>query len=391
MKIFQKSLFFFVLLVMLLLPVVYLAAQNVTLRDQVGRLRSTYPNVTDEEVAVIEAVKSAQDSVVSIVIRRELFVPSEKLLDIGNGIQIVVPGELKSQGKQVVGQGSGFVIRGDGLIVTNKHVAGDPKSEYQVVFREGTKRTARILATDPINDIALLKLNGKLPSAARALSLISSAELQIGQTVIAIGNALGELSNTVTKGVVSALNRSILAADGNGGNSEKLVKIIQTDAAINPGNSGGPLLNTRGEVVGINTAVNLGAENVGFAIPAEDIIFALSSYEKNEKIVRPMLGVRYALITPELKRQMNLSFSHGALLIPGDSGEPAVIGATPAARAGLVGGDIILAINGTPVDGDNDLSSLLRNFGVGEKVQLKVWKKATRKQVTVTVQLTELK
>ncbi|MBI2638179.1 trypsin-like peptidase domain-containing protein [Candidatus Peregrinibacteria bacterium] len=377
---------------LLALPSAYLVAKHLTLKKQLEELRKNYPQFTEEEVAVIEAVKRAQSSVVSIVQRKEVFAPSEKLLDLGNGFKIAVPGELKSQGKQVIGQGSGFIIRNDGLVVTNKHVVADRTSDYQAILNDGTKLDAAIVASDPFNDVAFLKLTPDAPTRNfSALPLGDSSKIMMGQTVIAIGNALGELQNSVTKGIISGLNRAILASDQSGGFTERLVKIIQTDAAINPGNSGGPLLATNGMVIGMNTAVNQGAENIGFAIPIEDIRFAMKSYKKNGRIVRPFVGVRYAAITKDLQARMSLPFESGMVLLDGDKGEPAVIPGSPAAVAGLKSGDIILEMNGTVLDEENDIVSLIRDFSVGDKVQLKLWQKSSKVVVTVEVTLAEMK
>lgn len=263
-------------LLIFLVPLTYLVAKNFSLKEQIEKLRSKYPYYTEDEIAVVEVVKNASPSVVSIIVRKEVFGAVPQVFDLGNGFQILIPGELQSQGKKIVGQGTGFVVTQDGLLATNQHVVSDPKADYEVIFNNGKKFPASIFMTDDENDLALLKVS-QVPKKAKPLSLADSSKLKIGQTVIAIGNSLGELQNTVTKGVISALNRSIVAQDSSG-KTEKLNKVIQTDAAINSGNSGGPLLNTVGEVIGVNAAVNKGAENIGFAIPADrlkDLLFKL--------------------------------------------------------------------------------------------------------------------
>lgn len=387
--------FFWIIAVTVLLfalPSAYLVAKHLTLKKQLEELRKNYPQFTEEEVAVIEAVKRAQTSVVSVVQRKEVFAPSEKLLDLGNGLKIAVPGELKSQGKQVAGQGSGFFVREDGLLVTNKHVVADQNSDYQIVMNDGVKLDVKIVATDPFNDVALLKVSpSQADHAFSALPLGNSSRVVMGQTVMAIGNALGQLQNSVTKGIISGLNRAISASDQGGGFTERLVKIIQTDAAINPGNSGGPLMATNGEVIGMNTAVNQGAENIGFAIPAEDIRFALKSYKKNGRIVRPFVGVRYAAVTKDIQTRLQLPFDYGLILIAGTKGEPAVIPGSPAEKAGLKDGDIILELNGTTLNEENDIVSLIRDFSVGDTMELKVWQHRSKLVVTVTVTLAEMK
>lgn len=377
------------LFVSIAIPLSYLGAKTISLEREIQKLRRAYPQFTEEEIAVVELVKQAQQSVVSVVIRKEVFSRGERLLDLGNGFQITVPGELESQGKQIIGQGSGFVIGKDGLIVTNKHVISDKNAEYQAVFNDGRQFDVKVVARDPFNDVALLKIV-KPPKNLRSLALSDSKKLYIGQTVIAIGNALGEFQNTVTKGVISAKNRSILATDENAGQTERLVKIIQTDAAINPGNSGGPLLNTIGEVIGINTAVNRGAENIGFAIPAEDITFVLQSYRKNGRIVRPFLGIRYAMINAEVQKKLSLPYDRGVILT-GDNGTSAVIAGSPAYQTGLAEGDIILEINGVKLDENADLTSLIRDFEVGQTVNLLVWKKSLGQEATLQIILAEMK
>lgn len=259
----------------LLTPFAFLTAKQVILRDEIEKLRTKYPSYTEDEIAVIEVVKKASPSVVSIVQRKEVFGVGRQILDLGNGFKIVIPGELQSQGKQIVGQGTGFVIGDNGLIATNKHVVEDKKSDYEAIISTGKKFSAKVVYEDSTHDLAFLKIDGA-PKGLKPLSLSNSRLARIGQTVIAIGNALGELQNTVTKGVISALNRSVVA--GGVGGVENLSKIIQTDAAINPGNSGGPLLNTVGEVVGINTAVNQDAQNIGFAIPSNEIKAAFEKF-----------------------------------------------------------------------------------------------------------------
>lgn len=387
---FKKKLIIILTVVFLIGMPSYLTAEIVSLRKSIENLHSRYPNLTDEEIATVETVKRAQKSVVSVVIKKEVFGAGEQIIDLGNGFEMIVPGAPQSKGKQVVGQGSGFVIREDGLIATNKHVVTEENAEYQVVFAGGKTLEAKVVATDPFNDVALLKVE-KMPKSAAALVLGSSKNLIVGQTVIAIGNALGELQNSVTKGVVSALNRSIYASDEVGGQTEKLVKIIQTDAAINPGNSGGPLFNTSGEVVGINTAVNRGAENIGFAIPIDDLKFALKSYGEKGAILRPLLGIRYAMLDEESKQKLGLKYSKGAILMKGDAEEPAVTPGSPAKKAGLAEGDIILKINNVTVDGDRDPASIIRDIAPGETVKLRVWKKSAQKEQIISVKLAEAK
>ena len=365
--------------ILALIPVGYLAANTFSLQKEVNALHGRYPKLTDEEIAIVEAVKNTKPSVVSIIISKEVFGRKEQVVNLGNGLQMIVPGDMVSQGKQVVGQGSGFVIGDDGLIATNNHVVSDKNADYQVIFNDGTKAAAHVITTDPISDLALVKLDSNtLPNGVHPLPLGNNNELEIGQTVIAIGNVLGQLQNSVTKGIVSALDRTIVAGSERSATTERLAKIIQTDAAINPGNSGGPLITTAGEVVGINTAITIGAQNIGFAISVNDLIYVLQSYRANGRIVRPLLGVSYVAINADLKKQLKLPFSRGALVQTSDN-------------ASLVSGDIILRVNDTAIDDKNDLTTVVRNFSVGDTITLRVWKKDTRKTIAVSVTLQEMK
>lgn len=234
----------------------------------------------DEEEAVVKMVKKSVSAVVSIVVTKEITFQQNRsrLLEdfcddpffrqfLGPQCQTATPLPSPQTRKQQVAAGTGFLVSADGLVVTNKHVVDIDKAEFTVLTNDGQSYAAKFLTKDSDHDLALLKISG---ANFPVLALGNSDKLQIGQTVIAIGNALGEFSNTVSRGVVSGLSRSIVARTGGSG-SEKLEQLIQTDAAINPGNSGGPLLNLRGEVIGINTAVAQGAQNVGFAIPINQV------------------------------------------------------------------------------------------------------------------------
>jgi len=284
--------------------------------------------------------------------------------------------------EQQVGAGSGFFVQSDGLLLTNKHVVDRDDVSYTVVTNDGKKHTAKVLARDPVNDLALVKIDG---SGYPVLSLGDSAQVKLGQTAVAIGNALGEFSNTVSKGIISGLSRSITAQGGVSG-PENLSGLIQTDAAINPGNSGGPLLNLRGEVIGINTAVAGGAQNIGFALPINLGKGVVSQYQKNGKISYPFLGVRYMLITPEFAKQQNLGVDYGALIVRGQSAQDlAVVPGSPADKAGLRENDIILEVNGQKITPDNTLDKLITGLKVGDKVTMKVYSKGQTRNVAVTL------
>jgi serine protease Do len=217
------------------------------------------------------------------------------------------------------------------------------------------------------------------------LELGSSDTVRIGQTVVAIGNSLGEFSDTVTKGVISGINRRVTANDGSGG-EETLESVIQTDAAINPGNSGGPLLNVGGQVIGINTAVSQQGQSIGFAIPINDAVQLIHSIEKYGKVVRPYLGVRYVVVDKQLQRLNDLTVDHGALLRRGENpGDLSVIPGSPADKAGLQENDIILEIDGTKIDESNSLVRLLGKYQPGDSVKMKVLKDGKEQDISVTL------
>jgi serine protease Do len=205
----------------------------------------------------------------------------------------------------------------------------------------------------------------------KVLKLGNSDNLQIGQTVIAIGNALGEFRNTVSVGVISGLGRTITASGG--GLIETLEDVIQTDAAINKGNSGGPLLNLKGEVIGVNVAMAQEAQNIGFAIPINRAKKAITQVKTLGKIVYPFLGVRYILVTPEIQEERNLPVDYGALIVKGESPqEPGVIPGSAADKAGLREGDIILEVDGQKITPQNSLAKVIQTHNPGDKIVLKI-------------------
>ncbi len=352
-----------------------------------------------EESATIDVVKSASPSVVSIIVNKDISKVYQKtgqnIFPFDNFFEEGFPFDYtfdplnkeKSDDKkphmQRVGGGSGFIISSDGLIATNKHVVADTDAEYVVVMSDGKEYTPKVLALDPVNDLAILKIEAKnLP----LLQLGDSSSIEIGETVIAIGNSLGEYSNTVTRGVVSGINRVVQAADSRG-MTEIIQEAIQTDAAINPGNSGGPLLDLSGHVIGINTAVNRAGQSIGFAIPIHVVKRSVDSVKKFGRIIRPWLGVRYVLVDAELQKKNNLSVNYGALIV-GDiqKKELGVISGSPADKAGVKDGDIILSVNGERIDLAHALSRVIGGFAPGEKIILHILSKGVEKDVSITLE-----
>lgn len=351
--------------------------------------------LTSFDGAVVDTVKRAQPAVVSIIITKDVPVV-ERFFESVPGpsspfdnffgfpqFEFRVP-QLRQRGtqKQEIGGGSGFLVSADGMIVTNRHVVSDEEADYTVFTNDGKKHEARVVARDPANDIAIIKIEG---SNFSFLEFGNSDQLQVGQTAIAIGNALSEFRNTVSVGVVSGLARSIVAGD-NFGQAEQLEQVIQTDAAINPGNSGGPLLNLAGQVIGVNVAVAQGSENIGFALPANTVNTVVDSVKQTGKIVRPFLGVRYVQITPVLKERNRLSVDYGVLVSRGETAEDlAVVPGSPADKAGIREGDIILEVDGTRLTEDTSLAAIIRTKKVGDTVRLKLLSQGSEREVTATL------
>lgn len=319
----------------------------------------------------VDAWETAAPAVVSIVAMKDLSFFYDQFSLYGT------PGYPDSQDDaelEEVSSGTAFVITPDGLAVTNKHVVEDDTAEYVAIMSDGTELTAEVLGRDTLNDIALLQLSGdeELIGALPTLSFADSDDISVGESVLAIGNALGEYSNTTTAGIISATGRNILAA-GSFGGSESLVDLIQTDAAINPGNSGGPLINLDGEVVGMNTAVDTTAEGIGFAIPSNDLAIVIASYQEFGEIIRPFVGVRYVMVTEGMADRLDLPVEYGAM-ITGDKNAnlPAVVEGSSAADAGLKQGDIILTFGGKELSANYTLSNAVAGYFVGETVTLEI-------------------
>lgn len=317
--------------------------------------------LVEQSSAVTEVVKKVSPSVVSIT--------SESTAQ-----------NFFGQSQSVEGAGSGVIVSDDGLILTNKHVVSETNASYTVFTSDGKQYKAAVVARDPINDIAFIRISAK---GVKAADLGDSSQLAVGQAVVAIGNALGQFQNTATQGIISGLGRPIVA--GGGGTAESLQNLIQTDAAINPGNSGGPLVDLEGRVIGINTAVSGEGQNIGFAIPINDAKPLIDSVKKEGKIVRPYLGVRYIPITKEIAEANKLPTNQGAY-ISGSASSPAIVAGSPAEKAGLKQGDIIVKIGNDEVSEKNALTTLIARHKVGEKVQLTIIRDGKSQTVDVTLE-----
>ncbi|MFH0890641.1 MAG: trypsin-like peptidase domain-containing protein [Candidatus Liptonbacteria bacterium] len=354
-----------------------------------------YKPALDYEKAIVAAVKKSAPAVVAITVSKNVptlenckISPYSPFSDLPPEFQEFFGGGLPQFNRQEceqgtklqeVGGGSGFIISTDGLILTNKHVVADTKATYTVFTNDGKKYDAKVLARDPLKDLAVLRIE---KSSLPIVTLGDSDSIELGQTAISIGNALGEFRNTVSVGVVSGLARTVQAS-GPGVGTETIHGVIQTDAAINPGNSGGPLLNLKGEVIGINTAVVSGAQNIGFAIPINDAKRDIQSVKKTGEIQSAYLGVRYIGVTSALKEKEKLSVDYGALLRGGADG-PAVTPDSPAQKAGLLAEDIILSLNGKKITTEQPLGALITNYGIGDTITLEV----RRGEQTLTVRAT---
>ena len=315
----------------------------------------------DDQEATVTSIKKTIPAVVSIIIYDQI---QTTTINVNTG-------ERKTEKEKLErGSGTGFLISPDGLILTNKHVVNagqEGTAEYRVILNSGKQYYAQLIGKDPINDLAVLKIFDKdLPF----VELGDSDKLQIGTTVIAIGNALGRYQNSATKGIVSGLGRSLSASDRSGG-EEFLDNVIQTDAQINLGNSGGPLIDLEGKVVGVNVAMDGSGTAIGFAIPVNDARTVIRSVREVGRIVRPRLGVRYQMITPELAQDNDLQSQKGALVVSEDA-QSAITPGSPAEKAGILEGDIVLEINAIKIDGKNTLLSVVQKYKPGQKIGLRI-------------------
>ncbi|MFA4872940.1 MAG: trypsin-like peptidase domain-containing protein [Patescibacteria group bacterium] len=367
--------------------------ESAQVRNEGGALPLSGADLSEED-ATTEVVKRASPAVVSIIVTKDLSKvysntpfssPFNDFFFQFPGFQFNLPQfqQQAPQGKQEVGGGTGFVVSSDGLILTNKHVVDDTEAEYTVLMNDGKRYTATVLARDPVLDLAVVKIDMR---NLTPLSLGDSDSVKIGETVIAIGNALGEFRNTVTKGVVSGIGRTVTAS-GTADGSEVIEGAIQTDAAINPGNSGGPLLNLQGEVIGVNTAMSQAGQLIGFALPINEAKRVIDSVEKYGKIIRPYVGVRYVMINEEIAKANQLPVQEGALITRGEQRtDLAIMPGSPADKAGLVENDIILELDGQKVDKDNSLARLIAEHSPGDTVTLKILHKGEEKEVRVKLE-----
>ncbi len=328
-----------------------------------GQTEKQTTKIVSEESDIISVVKKVSPSVVSIAVENQ---PTLNFL-----------GLPQQGGAQESGIGTGFVVSADGLIMTNKHVVSQDGQKYIAIIKanDGSEKKYEITQVnrDPFNDLAIVKIDA---SGLQAVEMGDSGNLQVGQTVIAIGNALGQFQNTVTTGVVSGLGRGVSPFDPSTGISEKLDDLIQTDAAINPGNSGGPLVNSAGQVIGIDTAV-ASAQNIGFAIKINTAKQLLSDFQNSGgKISRPFLGIQYTHIARDV-----------ALLNGVPEGELVrqVVANSAADKAGVEAGDIITDFDGQRLTDANTLTNTIRGEKVGDVIKVKVYRDNKSLDLTITL------
>lgn len=313
---------------------------------------------TSREEKIIDTVGQVSSSVVNITAMREVTVYQ---FFTGSGRP-----QPKAE-QQAVGRGTGFIVSEDGLVLTNKHVVQVPGAQYKVTTADGQTYSLKVLAKDPFKDLALAQI--QTDKTFQPVTLGNSENLVSGQTVIAIGNALGRFQNTISVGVISGLQRTVHA----GGLA--LLDLIQTDAAINEGNSGGPLLNLKGKVIGVNVAKARQAQNIGFAIPINQAVEDIEQVQKTGQITYPFLGVRYISLNKQIQEQKDLPLKAGALIVAGDqAGAPAIVSGSAAEKMSLHKGDIIVQIDGQKITPDHSLAEVIRDYDPGDEITVKYWR-----------------
>lgn len=335
----------------------------------------TQQRILTEESVVIDVAEKVSPSVVTVSITK-----TQRVLDLFEWDPFMDPFGFfrQPQGREEkIKQdiGSGFVISSEGLVVTNKHVVSDTSAKYRIITKDDKEYEVKKIYRDPVNDLAILKIDA---SGLKPVELGDSDKLKVGQFVIAIGTALGQFRHTVTTGVISGLGRGITAGSPFEGYVERLDNVIQTDAAINPGNSGGPLLNSAGQVIGVNVAVAAEGQNIGFALPINLVKESLVNFEKTGKFERPFLGVRYRMISQDLALLNDVP--QGAYIVE-------VVSGSPADKAGIKEGDIITKLDDQPVrEKDGGLAKLIAGKKIGDKVRLTIWREGKEQEVEAVLE-----
>jgi len=329
--------------------------------------------IVSEESVVIDVVEKVSPSVVTVGIVQDRPVFEYDPFDPFGFFQ--APRQRSTQ-REEADIGSGFIVSGEGLIVTNRHVVDNADASYKIITSDNTSYEVENVYRDPANDIAIIKINPSAGSgqALKPVEMGDSDSIKVGQLVIALGTPLGEFRGSATKGIVSGIGRGITAGSPFEGVAEQLDNVIQTDAAINPGNSGGPLVNSSGQVIGVNTAVASGAENISFALPINLVKDALDNFRKTGSFDRAFLGVSYRMVTRQLSIMNNIP--EGAFVLE-------LVEGSSADDAGIQREDIITHFDGQRIQGDDGLAQLINKKKIGDRVVVRIWRDGEEKELTV--------
>jgi len=349
-------------------------------------------NITQQKVelkgqaAVISHIaKNVGPSVVSVNVTTEV-----QSSDQSDPYSYLFGGGSSDSGQTEEAAGTGIILTKDGLIMTNRHVVPAGTTNVSVTMSDGTVfDNVKVLGRTASNsslDVAFLQIQDTKGKSLTPVTLGDSSKMSVGDQVVAIGNALGQFQNTVTSGIISGFGRSVQASASDGSSSENLDNLFQTDAAINEGNSGGPLVDLDGEVIGMNTAVASDSQSIGFAIPINDLKGLISSVEQTGQLQQPYMGVMYVPITSDVANQYSLSTKQGAYIptVAQNDGQATVIQGSPADKAGVQPGDIITKIDGTAINQNTSITSMLSKHRVGDTVTLTI----VRGSKTITVKVT---
>lgn len=373
----MRRLIIIVIILIVLLGLISLVTSYVPTLDRLlGSSQSNLPGSTStvkivsEESVVVNVSKDVAPSVVTIAGKLSESVATPSQLNPFFFFGQPFPGQQEQPANpdQPQNIGSGFIVTSAGLIVTNKHVVSDASLKYSVTTNNGKTYPVQKIYRDSLNDIAIIQIDPAANSGntLKPVKMGDSAHLQVGQLAIAIGTALGEFNNTVTTGVISGLGRGITAGSQFEGTVEELSDVIQTDAAINPGNSGGPLLNSSGQVIGVNTAVSQSGQNIGFALPINKIKDSINNFNSTGQFNRPYLGVAYQMITRDMAIRNDLP--EGAYI-------QTVVKDSAADKAGIKVGDIIEKVDGQKLQsGKVELSTLISKKKVGDSMLLTIYR-----------------
>jgi S1-C subfamily serine protease len=339
----------------------------------------------------VHIVARVMPAVVSIAVTKSATAVASDLAKLtatrgkkGKKVPTIPADKIDAHGMVQIGGGSGFIVDHRGFILTNKHVVSESEVRYTVTTNDGAVYDADVVARDPVNDIAIVKIE---PRAALlpTVPLGDSGTLKLGQSVLAFGNVLGILKNTVSRGIISGLSRAVTAHADPSAPPQEMRGLIQTDAAINIGNSGGPLVNLRGQAIGVNAATIAGTENIGFAVPVNSARRDLEDLRRFGRIRRPLLGLRYLTVSEDVRAKLGLPVPYGALVTREHPFDAAVVPGTPAANAGIKENDLILAWNGEKITLEKSIQDYLETSNVNEEVALTVLRKGKELVLRITL------